>query len=340
MWTEFLGKPTSGFDSQSVLPLGVSVRLDLSSRDWQDWKITGWFCLGKFYETTDDFREAVFSAGFEKPPPNVDGDWTSTDKRGDPLPLDDQPPPVPVSEGSKRFALDIEEQYVTWMDFSFYLSVSSNTGLSLHDIRYKGKRIAYELGLEEALTHYAGSDPVQSHITFFDTLGGMGTNLISLVNGYDCPNYATYLDITITPSAQIVPKPNAICLFEFDPGFVIRRHYDLPRNTTSVAKNIYFTVRTVATVGNYDFTIDYNFFLDGGFEVHARASGYISAAYYANNQDYGFQIHDALSGSMHDHVFTFKADLDILGEKNTVQKVEFTPETVEYAHDSPQTYCF
>jgi primary-amine oxidase len=32
---------------------------------------------------------------------------------------------------------------------------------------------------------------------------------------------------------------------------------------------------------------------------------------------------------MHDHVITFKADLDIVDERNSVQKVEFVPDTVE-----------
>ena len=74
-------------------------------------------------------------------------------------------------------------------------------------------------------------------------------------------------------------------------------------------------------MANYDYLIEYNFFLDGGIEVSVRASGYISAAYNYGNEDYGFNIHDHLSGSVHDHVLTFKADLDIYGEKNSVQKV-------------------
>lgn len=128
---------------------------------------------------------------------------------------------------------------------------------------------------------------------------------------------------------QFLTFPNAICLFEYDQGYPIRRHYHTTAGTTSVAKNIAFTVRSISTVGNYDFLFEYNFFLDGGIEVSARASGYISAAYYAGNEDYGFKIHDFLSGSLHDHMFTFKADLDIAGEKNSVQKIEFTPETVK-----------
>lgn len=311
-----------------MLPLGVSLRLDTTSRDYEDWTVTGFFCLGKFYKSTEDFRKAVFSAGFEKPPPNVDGDWTSLDNQGESIPLDNLPPPVVVSEGSKRFTIDTEEKYVSWMDFSFYMSTSKVTGLSLFDIQYKDKRLIYELGLQEALSHYAGSDPFQSQTNFFDTLGGMGSAMVSLVDGYDCPHHSTYLNATITLNGAETIMPNAICLFEFDPGYPIRRHYNV-QGYTNAAKNIAFHVRTVSTVGNYDYLIEYVFFLDGGIEVHVRASGYTSAAYYANNEDYGFHIHDFLSGSMHDHVITFKADLDILGVENSVQKVEFVPDTVE-----------
>lgn len=57
-------------------------------------------------------------------------------------------------------------------------------------------------------------------------------------------------------------------------------------------------VRWIATVGNYDYMFDYVFSLDGMVEVKVRASGYIQGAYYANNEEYGYRIHDALSGSM------------------------------------------
>lgn len=34
--------------------------------------------------------------------------------------------------------------------------------MRLYDIKYKGERIIYELGLQEAIAHYAGNDPHQS----------------------------------------------------------------------------------------------------------------------------------------------------------------------------------
>jgi len=309
-------------------PLGVFAHLDLTSRKWKDWRITAWYYRGALYNTTKDFRDAIFSPNFEKPQPNIDGPWTSTDQQGEGLPFDDQPPPVTASQGSKRFTIDIEENYISWMDFQFYLSTSTDQGLSLFDIYFKNKRIIYELALQEALAHYAGSDPQQSETLYYDTQGGMGRTMVSLVKGYDCPTYATYVNATYTDAAGPHIVPDAICLFEADANYPIRRHFAIQQNYTSAAKNIVFTVRWIATVGNYDYLFDYNFFYDGAIEVSVRASGYISSAYYANNNDYGFQIHDFLSGSLHDHVMTFKADFDILGRDNSVQKIEIVPSTV------------
>ncbi|KAF1967283.1 amine oxidase catalytic domain-containing protein [Bimuria novae-zelandiae CBS 107.79] len=327
-WATLLGR-SSSFESVTLLPLGVFLHLDVTSLRWQDWKITGWYSRGVFYENTRDFEAAVSSADFENPPPNVDGPWISTDKQGE-LPLDNLPPPATVSGGKRRFSVDRNENYVSWMDFSFYTATSPKEGLSLHDVRYKGQRVLYELALQEALAHYAGADPVQSETLYFDTFGGLGSEMFPLVKDYDCPSHATYLD---------AGYPNAICLFEADTNFPIRRHtvWNPEKNYTSVAKNIVFTVRWISTVGNYDYLFDYNFFYDGAIEVSVRASGYISAAYYADNDDFGFRIHDFLSGSLHDHVMTFKADLDVLGEKNSVQKLEIIPATVEYPWSGGRT---
>jgi primary-amine oxidase len=123
-----------GLSSPTILALGVSVRLDLTGRNWDSWGATEWYSLGVSYENADAFRTAVFSKGYTKPPPNVDGNWTSTNKQGDPLPLDDLPPPTLVSQGSQRFKLDAKENYVTWMDLAFYFSIPHDQGLALYDI--------------------------------------------------------------------------------------------------------------------------------------------------------------------------------------------------------------
>jgi len=112
-----------------------------------------------------------------------------------------------------------------------------------------------------------------------------------------------------------------IGLFETDSGYPIQRHSWAGH--TSITKNIAFTIRSVSTIGNYDYMTSFEFRMDGSILIGVRASGYIMTAFAAHNDEYGFHIHDNLSGSMHDHLLTFKADLDILGEKNSFQKVEF-----------------
>jgi primary-amine oxidase len=83
-------------------------------------------------------------------------------------------------------------------------------------------------------------------------------------------------------------------------------------------------------MSSYDYVFDYVFYLDGSIETIVRASGYIQSAFSANNSDYGYQIHDALSGSMHDHSLQFKVDLDIVGVDNTMVKHKFIPVDVDY----------
>lgn len=81
---------------------------------------------------------------------------------------------------------------------------------------------------------------------------------------------------------------------------------------------------------DYDYNFDYIFSQDGSIEVKVRASGYISAAFYGYNQDYGYHISDGLSGSMHDHALTFKADIDIDGTENSLAVHSIVPVTKTY----------
>lgn len=334
-WDTFWNYPNDDFDAETLLPLGLFFKSDVTGRDPSQWSLEGWLYNGIFYETTEAFRTAYWSEGFVKNGPNVEGDWARTDQQGTVMPMDALFPPTSVAPAGSRFAVDAAEKYVEWMDFSFYLGFSRDTGLSLHDIRYKGERVLYELALNEALAHYAGNDPVQSGTAYLDSFYGFGPYAFELVPGYDCPSYATYLNSTFYVSETVHTHVNSICLFEYDADFPMQRHST--NEYVAVTKNTYFTVRSISTVGNYDYAFSYSFYLDGSMGVEVRASGYIQSAYFAQNQDYGFQIHDQLSGSMHDHVLNFKADFDVLGTANTVQLMRNTPVATTYPWSGNKT---
>lgn len=105
----------------------------------------------------------------------------------------------------------------------------------------------------------------------------------------------------------------------------------------SNTKNVYFAMRTVNLIGNYDYLMTWEFYMDGSIQLVARAAGYIESSFYAAQHDYGYHIHNSLSGSMHDHVFNVKVDFDILGTDNTMELVTFTPTTENYVwSDQPR----
>ena len=200
------------------------------------------------------------------------------------------------------------------MDFTFFVSTGLG-GISLHDVRFKGQRVIYELGMQEALSHYAGPDKEQNEASWLDVT--VGFRDFNLIPGYDCPSYATYTD--------------SFCLFEYPKDYPMNRHKTW--TNYHATKNIAFMVRSVTTVGNYDYQTTYEFYKDGSIQVLVRASGYTQASDNVNATDawdYGFHIRDDMSGSMHDHVLNFKADLDILGANNTMFKTEFVPHSQVY----------
>ncbi|KAF2813058.1 membrane copper amine oxidase [Mytilinidion resinicola] len=327
-WDTFWNYPTSDFDAETLLPLGLYFMSNVTGRDPSKWSLEGWLYNDVFYPTTDAFRAAFWSPGFERLPPNVEDTWADSDQEGTVPPADKIYPPSLVAPAGSRFRVDVEERYVKWMDFDFYLSFTRDTGLRLFNIRYKGERIIYELGLEEALAHYAGNDPVSSGTSYLDSFYGFGPYAFELVKGFDCPSYATYLNSSFYTAETTHTHLDSICLFEMDAGYPIQRHSTM--NYVSSTRNIFFTVRSVSTVGNYDYMFSYQFYMDGSIHIEVRASGYIQSTYYAKNGDYGYHIHDALSGSMHDHVLHYKLDMDVLGTANTMQMTTLVATTETY----------
>ncbi|KAM0240142.1 hypothetical protein ACHAP5_008062 [Fusarium lateritium] len=323
-WNEFYSAHTGEFFSETILPTSLQFKVDITGRDPSKWKVVGWYYDGNYWPATTEFKEAAETLE-RKPRPNVDGLWTSTDQQGGKLPLDHLYPPTAVQPDGPRFRLDREENYVEWMDFSFFISNHKETGLQLHDVRYRGERIIYELGLQEAMAHYASQDPLHASSAYLDSSYGIGTSQWNLVDAFDCPSHSTYLNTSFYISEMTHIHPNSLCLFEHDTEYPIQRH--LTGTHVSATKNIVFNVRSVSTVGNYDYLFEYTFHYDGSISVTVRASGYIQGAFWSGDGDYGFHIHDNLSGSMHDHVINFKLDLDIKGRKNSLFKTEFVPIT-------------
>lgn len=355
LWFQFF-RPGNGSGGRTLLPQGIYIKVDVSGSDQAKWTASQYFYNGIVYDSEEQFRVALASPDFVRTPPNLDdGSWTDTEDFDSAPYGREMPPPVTVQPYGPRYKLDRKAKHVSWFGFEFYLSTAQATGLSLFDIRFKGQRVMYELGLQEAMAHCesslplpytnisnppsdAGDDPMSGGQEFLDTFFGMGKNAFELLPGYDCPAYASYLDSHYHMAHSTHSLPNSICIFEFTADHLLSRH--TAQYSITASRNTYLTVRTVSTVGNYDYAIDYIFYLDGTLEVKVRASGYIFAAFYRANHteasDYGHRIHDAVSSSLHDHVINFKADMDIAGPSNEFIRLAIEPLTKSYVWDQPE----
>jgi primary-amine oxidase len=156
------------------------------------------------------------------------------------------------------------------------------------------------------------------------------TTLLKKYIGYDCPAYATYLPILYHQGETTFMNKNSICIFEYTADHPLQRH--TAAQYVAISRSQYLVVRSVSTVGNYDYTIEYLFYLDGSIEVKVRVSGFVFATAWPASREkskreneYGYRVHDAASTSMHDHVLNFKADLDIAGTANTFERVSIEP---------------
>ena len=338
----------SGEWSLQAHGLYAKVEVSRNANATQEWRILLWAYNGGLYATIDDLRTAMKSPDFVILPKTVDGPWTDTEDFDADPPARSMPPPIMVQPHGPRYKIDYDQNYISWMGFTFYLATSNANGVALFDVAFQGSRVLYSLELQEALSHYAGSDPAHGGMWFFDSFFGMGLNQVELVPGYDCPIYATYLNTSYHLNDETRSTKNSICIFEYTADHPISRHTG--PFSSSVSRNTYLVVRAVSTVGNYDYQIDHIFYLDGTIEVKYRASGYIIASFYppwldrpnTNNHtqtpnEYGFRIHDTISSAIHTHILNYRADFDIASiTANTFQMLNITPQTKTYTWDQPE----
>ncbi|KAH9937934.1 amine oxidase catalytic domain-containing protein [Amylocystis lapponica] len=305
-------------------PVGLFHYVDMTGTDHTQWRLLKIVYNHQIFQNTDDFLAAFRNGTLKRlpsrPDQNSNVDW-STRKRPD-VPqrdLDHLPGPRAVSFAGLRFRVDRALQYVSWMGWSMYLGFDRDMGLSLWDVRFRGGRILYELAPQEAVAQYAGNDPMQATTAWLDRYFGMGGSVRNMLPGYDCPHEAVFLPATTHSFAGSITRKRAICVFEHDTARPISRHMGYMRGEFGAVKGYVLVVRSIATVGNYDYLFDYMFHIDGTIEVRLSASGYLQAGFWEPAQaGYGTAIRDTTMGSLHDHVINYKVDLDVVGEENSL----------------------
>ncbi|XP_059150262.1 putative amine oxidase [copper-containing] [Physella acuta] len=327
-------------------PLDFGVLCNLEGSDPSKWTVDMLWYAGQMYNTVDDLvagHKAKTIPTVKVVKPKETNELFSTlHRRGQPLPKKPQRAPIQVEPDGKRYSL--KHRKVEYMGWTFNFRMSALTGPSLYDVRFKGERIAYELGLAEISVFYSGGAPLSQITNYVDSGVLLGSHSKSMVPGGDCPEFSTLVNQTFWSQHQDEPGvfDATFCLFEINNGYPIRRHSSYEKEAGSFYGGMLdsvLTLRSALTIGNYDYIIDFIFHQNGVVEARLMSTGYIQSSFYSDlEKSYGFKLEKSLTGSVHHHMAHFKADLDVGGTSNRYETLDIVNEVVSIRENPGMMY--
>ncbi|KAJ0092389.1 hypothetical protein Patl1_25384 [Pistacia atlantica] len=199
--------------------------------------------------------------------------------------------------------LTIEGHKVKWGNWVLHVSFDARAGIiistaSIFDAKFnKFRRILYRGHVSETFVPYMDPTSEWYFKTFMDVGEfGFGRAADTLQPMIDCPANAKYMDGYVAGAdGQAQQFPNVICIFERYDGNVAWRHTEINvpgKVIRSGEPEINLVVRMVATVGNYDYVLDWEF----------------------------KNMADNVVAVNHDHYVTYYLDLDVDGNDNSFVK--------------------
>jgi len=195
--------------------------------------------------------------------------------------LREKPKPLVISQ-PEGAGYQIDGNEVTWQKWRFRYTMHPREGLVLHTVGYddegKTRPILYRASLSEMVVPYGDPSENWRWRAAFDVGEySVGRLASPLEPKLDAPENAQLIDATF---ADDFGKPyvleKAVGIYERDGG-ILWKHYDsvAGKNETRRAREL--VIFFVATIGNYDYAVNYVFKQDGSLEVDLVLTGIMLA---------------------------------------------------------------
>lgn len=226
-------------------------------------------------------------------------------------------------------SFEVRGHDVAWQKWRFHFGLDPREGLVLHRVRYvdggRERSILYRASLSEMVVPYGDPDSTWAWRSAFDVGEyGIGRLASPIVRGSDAPENAVLFSFPVATDAGAVQTlRDSAALFERDGG-MLWKHYDIDRDYNESRRARQLVLMFVATVGNYDYALNWIFHQDGTLEFRADLTGIMLTKGVAQALPSEHASHHAhyvaphLVAPHHQHFFNFRLDFDVDGTSNAI----------------------
>ena len=267
--------------------------------------------------------------------------------------------PVPVSRETAEFGerpypkarparvhlpsdVTVDGHSVRWQGWSFRYRMDRRVGLIVslvrHEDRGRRRMVLYRGSVAEMFVPYMADRATWSFRAALD-VGEYGFGWLSspLVAGTDCPPDAMMLDAVLPDDlGRPVVAHSVACLFEHRTARPLWRHAESASGRYAGRAESELVLRTIPSVGNYDYVIDWVLTEAGTIRVDVGATGIdevkgvtartMSDPSAARDTADGRLVAPNLVAVNHDHFLSLRLDVDIDGADNTLLRERLVPE--------------
>jgi len=259
-------------------------------------------------------------------PPSQQLDEKSTGTRTPPKPL-----VITQPDGA---SFEINGQEVRWQKWRFRFTMHPREGLVLHTVGYEDdgriRPILYRASLSEMVVPYGDSETNWRWRSAFDVGEySVGRLASSIEPKTDAPENALLLDATFAgDDGQPYVLPSAVGIYERDGG-MLWKHYESYSEKNESRRARQLVIFFIATIGNYDYALNWIFHQDGVLEADAALSGImlpkgvreVKADAHGPAFKSGHLVAANVVAPHHQHFFSFRLDFDVDGPNNSVHEM-------------------
>ena len=275
--------------------------------------------------TAERVVEFIDTGRVPLPPPSQEFDEKSTGVRAAPKPLT-----IVQPEGA---SFTMTGQEVRWQKWRFRYTMHPREGLVLHTVGYEDdgrvRPILYRASISEMAVPYGDPDRNWRWRSAFDVGEyGMGRLASPLEKNTDAPSNATLIDVTFAgDDGKAYVLPRAVGIYERDGG-LLWKHYESYSKTNQSRRARELVIFFIATIGNYDYSINWIFHQDGVLELDSELSGIMlpkgvqaTKAPHGSTVTSGHLVSANVVAPHHQHFFNFRLDFDVDGPGNSVHEM-------------------